>query len=67
MHQSFTHVDARTRWDSRIGSQKAVLGWPGYTEPSELDKAVDKLVAAGVIDSPERSVELLLIKMAGKV
>ncbi len=79
VYQSFTHVDvrdARTRWDSRSGSEKAVSGWPGYTEASELDKAVDKLVSAGVIDSPDRwktgdwtdrAVELLLIKMAAKV
>jgi len=79
VYKTFTHVDvrdARTRWDSRSGSEKAVTGWPGYTEASELDKAVDKLVNAGVIDSPdrwkskawtERSVELLIIKMAGKV
>ncbi len=80
VYQSFTHVDVRavrTRWDSRSGTEKAVSGWPGvYGEASELDKAVDKLVSAGVIDSPERwkskawtdqSVELLIIKMAAKV
>lgn len=79
VYQAFTHVDVRavrTRWDSRSGTEKAVSGWPGYTEASELDKAVDKLVSAGVIDSPDRwksgnwtdrAVELLLIKMAAKV
>lgn len=79
VYQSFTHVDVRavrTRWDSRSGSEKAVSGWPGYTEASELDKAVDKLVSAGVIDSPDRwktgnwtdrAVELLIIKMAARV
>ena len=79
LYQSFTHVDvrsARTRWDSRSGSEMAATGWPGYKEASELDKAVDKLVSAGVIDSPdrwksgdwtERAVELLIIKMSGKV
>ncbi|WP_312282022.1 D-Ala-D-Ala carboxypeptidase family metallohydrolase, partial [Oscillibacter sp.] len=79
VYKSFAHVDVRdtrTRWDSRSGSEKAVLGWPGYKEESELDKAVDKLAAAGVIDSPDRwksgnwtkrAVELLIIKMAGKV
>ncbi len=79
VYQAFTHVDVRavrTRWDSRSGTEKAVSGWPRYKEASELDKAVDKLVAAGVIDSPERwkagewsarSVELLIIKMARKV
>jgi len=79
VYQSFTHVDVRavrTRWDSRSGTEKAVSGWPGYAEASELDKAVDKLVSAGVIDSPDRwksgnwtdrAVELLIIKMAGKV
>ena len=79
VYQPFTHVDVRavrTRWDSRSGTEKAVSGWPGYTEASELDKAVDKLVSAGVIDSPDRwktgnwtdrAVELLLIKMAARV
>ncbi|WP_312614293.1 D-Ala-D-Ala carboxypeptidase family metallohydrolase [Oscillibacter sp.] len=79
VYKTFTHVDVRdtrTRWDSRSGSEKAVLGWPGYREASELDKAVDKLAAAGVIDSPDRwksgnwtkrAVELLIIKMAAKV
>lgn len=76
VYQSFTHVDvrdARTRWDSRSGGEKTVTGWLGYTEVSELERAVDKLVKAGVIDSPERwktgdwterAVELLIIKMA---
>lgn len=79
LYQSFTHVDVRdnrTRWDSRSGTEKAVSGWPGYTEVSDLDKAVDKLAKAGVIDSPDRwkageytanSVRMLLIKMAAKV
>jgi len=77
VYPSFVHVDVRntrTRWDSRSGSEKAVSGWQGYSEASKLDQAVDKLVKAGVIDSPERwkagdwtdrAVELLLIKMAG--
>ncbi|WP_369284022.1 YcbK family protein [Oscillibacter sp. GMB15532] len=76
VYQAFTHVDvrdARTRWDSRSGNEKIVTGWLGYTEVSELERAVDRLVKAGVIDSParwkagdwtERAVELLLIKMA---
>ena len=35
VYNSFTHVDvraARSRWDSRSGSETAVSGWPGYTE-----------------------------------
>ena len=76
LYQSFTHVDvrtARTRWDSRTGTQTAVSGWPGYTELSDLEKAVDKLAGAGIIDSPaywktgsytQATVEKLLIKMA---
>ena len=79
LYQSFTHVDvrtARTRWDSRSGTEKAVSGWPGYTEPTDLEKAVDKLVAAKIIDSPDywkagsysaETVRLLLIKMAETV
>ncbi|WP_312280266.1 D-Ala-D-Ala carboxypeptidase family metallohydrolase, partial [Oscillibacter sp.] len=79
VYKSFAHVDVRstrTRWDSRSGSEKVVTGWPGYTEVSELDKAVDKLVATGVIDSPDRwksgnwtkrAVELLIIKMAARM
>ena len=76
VYQSFTHVDvraARTRWDSRTGTQTAVSGWPGYKETTELEKAVDKLAEAGIIDSPAywkagsytaNTVQLLLIKMA---
>ena len=76
LYQSFTHVDvraARTRWDSRTGTQTAISGWPGYTEPTELEKAVDKLAAAGIIDSPDywkagsytpSTVQKLLIKLA---
>ena len=79
LYQSFTHVDvraARTRWDCRSGTQKAVSGWPGYTEASELEKAVDELAGAGIIDSPAywkagsystATVEKLLIKMAAAV
>ena len=79
VYQSFTHVDVRakrTRWDSRSGREVSVSGWPGYAEPTELERAVDKLAAAGVIDSPERckrldftekAVEALIIKMAAKV
>lgn len=79
VYKSFTHVDVRSsraRWDSRSGKEMAVSGWTGYTGETELDKAVDKLVKAGVIDSParwksgdwtNRAVELLIIKMAARV
>lgn len=79
LYQSFTHVDvraARSRWDNRSGKQVVVSGWPGYKEPTELEKAVDKLAAAGIIDSPDRwksgnytanTVQLLLIKMAAAI
>lgn len=79
LYQSFTHVDVRdvrTRWDSRTGTQTAVSGWPGYTETTELEKAVDELSGAGIIDSPAywkagsysaETVEKLLIKMAAAI
>jgi len=79
LYQSFTHIDVRdvrTRWDSRTGTQTAVFGWPGYTETTELEKAVDKLAEAGIIDSPDywkagsytaNAVQLLIQKMAAAV
>lgn len=79
LYQSFTHVDVRavrTRWDNRSGKQEAVSGWPGYTEKSDLEKAVEKLAQAGIIDSPDywktgnytaNTVQLLLIKMAAAI
>lgn len=79
LYQSFTHVDVRavrSRWDNRSGKQVVVSGWPGYTEPTELEKAVDKLAGAGIINSPDYwkggnctadTVRLLIIKMAAAI
>lgn len=57
------------------GGGRGILEYFGiaWKEVSELDAAVDKLAAAGIIDSPDRwkkldftenSVRLLIIKMA---
>lgn len=43
VYQTFTHVDVRatrSRWDNRSGKEVVVSGWPGYSEETELDKAV---------------------------
>lgn len=52
VYQTFCHVDvrsARSRWDSRSGKEVVVSGWPGYSEETELDKAVAWITGAGIM------------------
>jgi len=52
VYQTFTHVDvraSRSRWDSRSGSEIVVSGWPGYTEPTEAELAVEWIASAGIM------------------
>lgn len=52
VYTTFTHVDVRTtrsRWDSRSGKEVVVSGWPGYSEETELDKAVAWITSAGIM------------------
>lgn len=52
MYQTFCHVDVRStrsRWDSRSGKEVVVSGWPGYSEETELDKAVAWITGAGIM------------------
>lgn len=67
--------DSAYREKLAAAEARGILDYLGmaWTEPSELDAAVDKLAAAGIIDSPGRwkdldftanSVRMLIIKMA---
>lgn len=52
VYQTFTHVDVRTnrsRWDNRSGKEVSVAGWPGYSEESESDIAVNWITGAGIM------------------
>ena len=67
--------DSAYREKLAAAEARGILDYLGmaWTEPSELDAAVDKLAAAGIVDSPgrwkqldftENSVRMLIIKMA---
>lgn len=52
LYQTFTHVDVRekrSRWDSRGGREKTVDGWPGYSEKSEADLALEWAEKSGIM------------------
>lgn len=52
VYQTFTHIDvraARSRWDSRSGTETAVAGFPGYAEATEADLAVAWVQARGIM------------------
>lgn len=52
LYQSFTHVDVRenrSRWDSRGGNAKTVDGWPGYSEKSEDELALEWVKETGIM------------------
>lgn len=52
VYQTFTHVDvraSRARWDNRSGKEVAVSGWPGYSEKTEADLAVEWVTGEGIL------------------
>lgn len=52
VYQTFTHIDireTRSRWDSRSGKEVVVAGWPGYSQKSEADLAIDWITGASIM------------------